>query len=227
MTLKQWVDTKQNSVAVSTPPPGYTECSISLSQALGRTATYLLQPTISLYTLLYYFGELQEWSDTLPEHFRSNHAPTLYSKHNNFLILRWKDAVMTAMKPFLASLARFGLQPLPYKLRVFFDFCANTAAIAARETLNQLKSMKQEHGLNGITAFYRHFILQSAGVLALSLVAQQGRKDEMRYYKECIEILPQFPGGVDDHLVREMRLLGDRLERFSATRFSMSSYLLE
>ena len=224
MTPKQWIDTKQIGGAFRAPPPGYTEFSISLSQALGRTAAYLSQPTISLYTLLCYFGELQEWLDTLPEPFRPDHSPALHSKHNNFLILRWRDAVMTAMKPFLASLARFGSQPLPYKLRVFFQHCAHTAAIAARDTLTLIKSMKQEDALHGITAFYRHFLQQSAGVLALSVVARQGREDGITCYTECIDLVTQLPGGVDEHVVHEMRMLGDKLRVFAATRLSMSSY---
>jgi hypothetical protein len=213
-----WVDAKQSGETVRTPPPGYTNCSISLSQILGRTATYLSQSTISLYTLLHYFSELQEWSDTLLEPFQQSHVFPMYSKYNHFLTLRWRDAVMIATKPFLASLARFGFHPLPQKLWVFFQFCANIATIAARETLDLFKSMKQDGKLTGITAFYRHFLLQSAGVFALSAVVQQGRKTERSCYKECIELLRQLPRGVDEQLIRDMHTVEDKLEQFTGTR---------
>src|SRR5208282_5561759 len=140
---------------------------------LGRTASYLALPTISLFTLIHYFGEMQDWSDTLPETLRRNHlsSPSQLGPIN-FLHLRWLDAVMVATRPFLASLARFGVAALSTRLRNFFSFCANVASIAARETLSLMRVMESQRLIKGLTAFDRHFLVQIAGILALSAVVQ-------------------------------------------------------
>jgi hypothetical protein len=133
---------------------------------------------------------------------------------------------MVVMKPFLASLARFGSHPLPHKLSNFFQFCAHAAAVAARETLDMMKYIEQNPGLNSLSVFSRHFLLQSAGVLALSAVVQQGGKDERACYNECIEMLLRLPRSVDEDLIREMRGVNDKLERFAAGRAVKSQYLI-
>ena len=133
---------------------------------------------------------------------------------------------MVVMKPFLASLARFGSHPLPHRLSNFFHFCAHTATVAARETLELMKYIEQKLGLTSLSVFSRHFLLQSAGVLALSAVVHQGRKEERSCYKECIEMLLRLPKCVEEELIPEMHAVDDKLERFAANRSGKAQYLL-
>jgi hypothetical protein len=131
---------------------------------------------------------------------------------------------MVAMKPFLASLARFGETPLTPNLRNFFNFCANVASIAARETLSLMRHMEGQKSIKGLTAFDRHFLVQSAGILALSSVVQLGKRDERLRYRECIEMLLRIPGGRYGDLIKEMRTVESKLERFAATKATRSPY---
>lgn len=198
---------------------GYNSVSTTLSQILGRTSSYLAQQKISLYTLLHYFGELQEWLDTLPDAFRRTTLGTpAQIRSINFLTLRFLDAVMVGMKPFLASLARFGGGSLSPRLRNFFGFCANVASIAARESLAYLRHMDMQRLIKGLTAFERYFLVQSACILALSSVVQLGQRDERLRFRECIELLLRIPGGRYGYLIRDMRLVEAKLERYAAVK---------
>ena len=131
---------------------------------------------------------------------------------------------MVAMKPFLASLARFGGTALGPNLRNFFNFCADVASIAARETLSLMRHMEGQKLIKGSTAFDRHFLVQSAGVLALSSVVQLGKRDERLRYRECIEMLLRIPGGRYGKLISEMRTVESQLERFAAIKATRSPY---
>jgi hypothetical protein len=211
---------------MTTAPVRYNAASTSLSQILGRTASYLALPTISLFTLIHYFGEMQDWSDTLPETLRRNHVSSPSQlRAINFLHLRWLDAVMVAMRPFLASLARFGGTALSTRLRNFFSFCADVASIAARETLSLMRVMESQRLIKGLTAFDRHFLVQSAGILALSAVVQLGKRDERTRFRECIEMILRLPGGRYGYLIREMRAVEAKLGRFASFKAAKSPYL--
>lgn len=133
---------------------------------------------------------------------------------------------MVVMKPFLASLASFGSHPLPHRLSTFFQFCAHTASVAARETLDLMKYIEQKPGLSSLSVFSHHFLLQSAGVFALSAVVQQGRKDERSCYKECVEMLLRLPNSMNEDLIPEMHAVNDKLERLAMSRAIKSQYLL-
>ena len=210
---------------MTSAPIGYNFVFTSLSQILGRTASYITQPKISLFTLLHYFGELQEWSDTLPDAFkRTNVGTPPQTRSINFLTLRYLDAVMVATRPFLASLARFGGASLSPRLRNFFGFCANAASIAARETLAYMRNMDMKRLIKGLTAFDRHFLVQSAGILALSSVVQLGKRDERLRYRECIELLLRIPGSRYGYLIRDMRNVESKLERFAAIKAINTPY---
>jgi hypothetical protein len=212
-------------MATTTVPLGYHAASTSLSQILGRVASYLSQSNISLFTFLHYLGEMQEWCDALPESLQRIHvAPPaqVRSTKINFLTLRWLDTIMVVTRPFLASLARFGGTALPARLRKFFTFCANVASIAAREAVSVMRNMERQRYINGLTAFERHFLVQSAGVLALSSVLQLGRRDERLRYRECIEMLLRLPGGRYGYLIRDMRAIETKLERFGAVKAEKS-----
>jgi hypothetical protein len=124
---------------------------------------------------------------------------------------------MVATKPFLSFLALLGLFSLPVNLRGFFEFCASIAASAARESLDIIKSRKQGE-VKGITAFYRLFLLQSAAVFALSAVIRQGSNSDGASYKECLELLTQIPGGVDEQIMGDMHIVENKLEQFAAIR---------
>jgi hypothetical protein len=218
---------KTQRTAVTTAPIGYGAASTSLSQVLGRMTSYLAQHTISLFTLIHFFGEMQDWSDTLPESLRRPHLTGhAQVKAINFLSLRWFDAIMVATKPFLASLARFGIGALSARLRNFFTFCANVASVAAREALSLMKQMKSQQLIKGLTAFDRHFLVQCAGILALSSVVQMGKRDERLRFRECIEMLLHLPGGRYGYLIREMREVETKLERYAATKGTKSPYNL-
>src|SRR5277367_5016983 len=204
---------------MTSSPIGYNSVSTTLSQILGRTASYLTQPKISLYTLLHYFGELQEWTDTLPDAFRRTTLGTpAQIRSINFLTLRFLYAVMVATRPFLASLARFGGVSLSPRLRNFFGFCANAASIAARESLAYLRHMDAQRLIKGLTAFERYFLVQSACILALSSVVQLGNRDERLRFRECVELLLRIPGGRYGYLIRDMRLVEGKLERYAAVK---------
>src|SRR5947207_9147133 len=210
---------------MTTAPVGYNAASTSLSQILGRTASYLAQPSISLFTLIHYFGEMQDWSDNLPETLRRNPLSSPSQLRTiNFLHLRWLDAVMVATRPFLASLTRFGGTALSTPLRNFFSFCANAASIAARETLSLMRLMESQRLIKGLTAFDRHFLVQSAGILALSAVVQLGKRDERTRFRECIEMLLRLPGGRYGYLIRDMRGVETKLDRFAVFKSAKSPY---
>lgn len=212
---------------MTTAPVGYNAVSTSLSQILGRTASYLTQPTISLFTLIHYFGEMQDWSDALPETLRRNHLSSPSQlRATNFLHLRWLDAVMVATKPFVACLAQLGWADLSTRLRNFFSFCANVASIAARETLSLMRIMESQQLIKGLTAFDRHFLVQSAGILALSAVVQFGKRDERTRFRECIEMLLRLPGARYGYLIRDMRAVETKLDRFAVFKAAKSPYLL-
>lgn len=216
---------KQREIAITSGPQGYYASSTSLAQILGRTASYLTQSQVSIYTFVHYLSELQEWSDTLPESLQPEYLTSLpQSSAVNLLNLRWLDAVMVAMKPFLASLARFGGDALGPNLRKFFRFCADVASIAARETLSLMRHLAGQKLIKGLTAFDRHFLLQSASILVLSSVVHLGKRDERLRYRECIEMLLKIPGGNYANLIRDMRTVESRLERFAATKVTKAPY---
>jgi hypothetical protein len=210
---------------MTSAPVGYSAASTSLSQILGRTASYLAQPPISLFTFLHYLGELQDWSDSVPDTLRRTSLTSAGQiRAVNFLTLRWLDAIMVATKPFLASLARFGGVALCVRLRNFFTFCADVASIAARETLSLMRFMEGQQFIKGLTAFDKHFLVQSAGVLALSSVVQLGKRDERLRFRECIEMLLRLPGGRYGYLIRDMRGVEAKLERFAGLKAAKSPY---
>ena len=206
---------------------GYQSVSTTLSQILGRTASYLTQQKISLFTLLHYFGELQEWSDELPVEFRRTTVGTPeQTKAISFLTLRYLDAVMIATRPFLASLARFGAGSLSPRLRNFFGFCANVASLAAREVVYCLRNEMDKQMVQGLTAFNRHFLVQSASILALSSVVQLGKRDERWRFRQCIELLLRIPGGRYGYLIRDMQVVDGKLERYAAMKAMKEPYAL-
>ena len=216
----------QQTNIMTTAPMGYGGASTSLSQILGRTASYLAQPTISLFTFLHHLGEMQDWSDKTPDALqRANLGQPGQSRVIYFINLRWFDAVMVATRPFLVSLARFGGTALSLRLRKFFVFCAKVASIAARESLALMRLMEGQRLIKGLTAFDRHFLVQCAGVLALSSVVELGKRDERLRFRECIEILLRIPGGSHGYLVREMRGVESKLERFAALKATKSPYV--
>jgi hypothetical protein len=174
---------------------------------------------------LHYLGELQDWSDTVPETLRrTNQSTPSQLRAINFLSLRWLDAIMVATRPFLASLARFGPAAFSARTRGFFVFCATVASIAAVETLSLMRSMEQQRQIKGLTAFDRHFLVQSASILALSSVVQKGIRDERLRFRECIEMLLRLPGSQNDNLIRSMRTVESKLERFSSVRMYPRRY---
>jgi hypothetical protein len=132
---------------------------------------------------------------------------------------------MVATKPFLASQARFGLSKSPLHQRNFFTFCATVASLAARETLSLMRYMEVTQQIKGLTAFDRHFLVQSATVLALSSVVQFGQRDERLRFRECIEMLLRIPGARHGYLIREMRAVESKLEQFEMMKGSRSPYV--
>lgn len=212
-------------------PQEYTASSTTLSQILGRTASYLSQSTISLQILIHYLGELQDWSDTIPNAFRQSYTlPSSLPETNfraiNFLNLRWLDAIIVATKPFLASQARFGISKPPLHQRNFFTFCATVASRAARETLSLMRHMEIKQQIKGLTAFDRHFLVQSATVFALSSVVQVCQRGERLRFRECIEMLLRIPGARHGSLIRSMCAVESKLERFEVMKGSRLSYVL-
>ena len=206
-------------MALSSAPAGYSAASTSLSQTLGRVASCLAKSTtISLYTFVHHLGELQDWVDSIPNSLKRIHLALNSLRMIDFLNLRWFDAVMVATKPFLASLTRFGGSSLSPTLLNFFRFCANVASLAARETLLLMKHLEAQQLMKGLTGFEKHFLVQSAGVLALSTFVQMGREEERLRFKECIEMLSRLPGGRHHSLISEMNHLESRLKRFVAAR---------
>jgi hypothetical protein len=210
---------------ITSAPIGYNAASTSLSQTLGRIASYLSQSTISLFTFLHHLGEIQDWSDTIPDSLRRTPLSSpAQLRAMNFLHLRWLDAIMVSTRPFLASLARFGGNALPTKYSGFFTFCANVASIAARETVSTMRHMESQRLIRGLTAFERHFLVQSASILALSSVVQMGKRDERLRFRECVEMLLRLPGGRYGYLIRDMRVVESKLERFAAIKASRAPY---
>lgn len=170
---------------------------------------------------------MQNWSDSIPDSLRRANSDSLPQvRVQNFLSLRWFDAVMVATRPFLASLARFGGTALSVRLRNFFSFCANIASIAARESLSLMRMMEGQRYIKGLTAFDKHFLVQSAGILALSSVVQLGKRDERLRFRECIEMLLRLPGGRHGYLIRDMRGVESKLERFAILKATKSPYSL-
>lgn len=169
---------------------------------------------------------MQDWLESLPESLQKiNVSSAPQVRAVNFLHLRWLDAVMVAMRPFLASLARFGPNMLPPKLSPFFSFCANIASIAAREALAYMRHMESQKYIKGLMAFERHFLVQSASVLALSSVVQMGNRDERLRFRECIEMMLRLPGGRYGYLIRDMRNVEHKLERFAGIKAPRSAYI--
>ena len=178
---------------------------------------YLSQPNISLYVLLHYLGELQDWSDGIPDSLRPNNnnfTPPAHMRAIQFLSLRWLDAVMVATRPFIASLARFGGVALSTRTRSFFIFCARVASIAARETLSLMTHMEAQGQVKGLTAFERHFLVQSGSILALSSVVQGGQDERLRL-RECIQMLVRLPGMKALNLIHDMHTVVDKLDRWA------------
>jgi hypothetical protein len=148
------------------------------------------------------------------------------TKAINFLTLRYLDAVMIATRPFLASLARFGAGSLSPRLRSFFGFCANVASLAAREAVCCLRNEMDRQMVKGLTAFDRHFLVQSASILALSSVVQLGKRDERWRFRQCIELLLRIPGGRYGYLIRDMQGMEGKLERYAAMKAIKEPYSL-
>jgi hypothetical protein len=220
----------QRSTMLAATPPGYHAASTSLSQTLGRVGSYLSHSSVSLFTFMHHLGEMQDWFDNVPEPLRRIGGSPHQSKAVNLLHLRWLDAIMVTMRPFLAALARYGTYgtgTLPSKLSAFFTFCANVASIAARETLAYMRQMETQRLIKGLTAFDRHFLVQSAGILALSSVVQLGKRDERLRFRECIEMLLRLPGGRYGYLIRDMRSVEHRLERFASMKAHRSAYVFK
>lgn len=76
----------------------------------------------------------------------------------------------------------------------------------------------------GLTAFERHFLVQSACILALSSVVQLGQRDERLRFRECIELLLRIPGGRYGYLIHDMRLVEAKLERYAAVKRTNPPY---
>jgi len=72
--------------------------------------------------------------------------------------------------------------------------------------------------VKGLTAFDRHFLVQSACILALSSVVQLGKRDERLRFRQCIELLLRIPGGRYGYLIRDMRAVEGKLERYAAVK---------
>ena len=83
--------------------------------------------------------------------------------------------------------------------------------------------MEEQRLIRGRTAFDRHFLVQSAGILALSTIVQLGKRDDRPGFRECIEMLLRVPGGRYDYLIREMQDIESKLERFAAFKASKST----
>jgi hypothetical protein len=170
---------------------------------------------------------MQQWTDTLPETLRRFHlASQSLTRTVNFLSLRWFDAVMIAMRPFLASLVRFGVDGLPTKICGFFQFAAKVASIAARESLSLLRHMENQRMIRGLLAFEKHFVLQSATVLALSSVVLLGKRDERLRFRECIEMMTRLPGAKHERLIKEMRTVEGKLEKLAIRKKARTPYFL-
>lgn len=192
---------------------------------MGRISSYLLHPNLTLPTLCHYLGELQQWSDNLPETLRRFHiASQGHTRIVNFLSLRWFDAVMISTRPFLSSLVRYGGNALPKKFSAFFQFAANAASIAARETLVLMKHLESQRMFRGQMPFERHFLLQSAAVLALSCVVLLGKRDERLRFRESIEMLTRMPGVKQERLIQDMRNMEKKFEKLGSVKATRSPY---
>ena len=84
--------------------------------------------------------------------------------------------------------------------------------------------MESQRLIKGLTAFDRHFLVQSAGILALSAVVQLGKRDERTRFRECIEMLLRLPGGRYGYLIRDMRGVETKLDRFAVFKSAKSPY---
>jgi hypothetical protein len=195
---------------------------------MGQISTCLTHPVISLPILCQYLGALQDWSDALPDTLRRSPTsqPSPHIRAVYFLSLRWYDAVMIAMKPFLASLVRVGSPALPVSLRRFFAFCARTGSLAARECVSLMKQMESQQLLKGLLSFEEHFLVQSASLLALNLVLISGDRQERVRFSECVDILTRLPGFQPTSLLKDMRLLEHNLSRFATFKNTQPEYFL-
>jgi hypothetical protein len=111
-------------------------------------------------------------------------------------------------------------------MRKFFTFCAKVASIAARESLALMRLMEGQRLIKGLSAFDKHFLVQCAGVLALSSVVELGKRDERLRFRECIEMLLRIPGGRHGYLIREMRGVESKLELFAGFKATKSPYVI-
>jgi hypothetical protein len=205
----------------------YPSASSSLSQIIGRISAYLSHPKLSLSTLCHYLGELQQWQDTLPDSLRRFHlASQGQTRLVNHLTLRWFDAVILATRPFLVAQAKTGLMGLPIKGSSFFQFASQAASIAARETISLFRFMDKQKRVRGLMAFEKHFMAQSAMVLAISSAVLQGKRDERLRFHECIETLTRVPGDKNERLINTMRAIEKRLESLANHKPTRAPYVV-
>jgi len=196
--------------------------SVQLSQTLGRIASCLARPHFTVLTFLYYLSEIQEWTDSFPDTLKiTTVSPQMQIRAANFLALRRLDAIIIATRPFLGGLVRFGEAEIPSKFHTVFKYFANIASLAARESLDLLRNLKLEGQVKGLTAFDKHFLVQDATVLALSAVAQLGKRDERVRFRECIQMLLRLPGGKFGYLIQDMRGVDTMMERFAKEKGQM------
>ena len=80
--------------------------------------------------------------------------------------------------------------------------------------------------VKGLTAFDRHFLVQSASILALSSVVQLGKRDERWRFRQCIELLLRIPGGRYGYLIRDMQGVEGKLERYAEMKAIKEPYAL-
>ena len=212
---------------MATTAAGYYGTSVQLSQTLGRISACLARPHFTLLTYLQYLGEIQEWTNFVPDTVKiTTNSTPMQIRAANFLSLRRLDAIIIATRPFLGGLVQFGEAEIPERYRKCFKYFANIASLAARESLALLRNLGEEGQVKGLTAFDKHFLVQDATVLALSSVILQGKRDERIRFRECIEMLLRLPGGRFGYLIRDMRGVEATLERFAKEKAPVGPYLL-
>jgi len=193
----------------------YYAPSVQLSQTLGRIASCLARPHFTVLTFVHYLSEIQEWTDSFGDTLKIRIiSPQMQISAVNFLALRRLDAIIIATRPFLGGLVQFGEAEIPCKFHKVFEYFANIASLAARESLDLLRNLNLEGQVKGLTAFDKHFLVQDATVLALSSVAQRGSRDDRVRFRECIQMLLRLPGGKFGYLIQDMRGVDTILERF-------------
>jgi len=131
---------------------------------------------------------------------------------------------MISTRPFLSSLVRYGANALPKKFSAFFQFAANAASIAARETLVLMKHLESQRMFRGQMPFERHVLLQSAEVLASSCVVSLGKRDERLRFRESIEMLRRMPGVKQEGLIQDMRNMEKKFEKLGSAKAPRSPY---